>query len=94
MYPTWKWSLGLARASSPTGPWRKSEENPILNGSAVCDPKREFTGKVCINTVQCGVLGRGVGGRGGGLVLSWFDTGLITGLILAGRNGSNVILCR
>ena len=51
---TWKWSLGLARASSPTGPWRKSEENPILNGSAVCDPKREFTGKVRINTtVYC-----------------------------------------
>ena len=37
-----KWSLGLARADSPLGPYRKDPRNPILSGAAVCDARREF----------------------------------------------------
>ena len=41
-----KWSLGLATAPHPTGPWAKHAANPILKGEAVCDAAKEFDG-VC-----------------------------------------------
>ena len=43
------WSVGLARADSPLGPWRKDPRNPVLQGAAACDPSREFHG-VCNGT--------------------------------------------
>jgi len=36
------WTLGLARASHPLGPWHKHPGNPILLGSATVDTKRCF----------------------------------------------------
>ena len=39
------WSMGVARAPSPLGPWTKDPKNPILDGNRTCDPGREFVGK-------------------------------------------------
>eukprot|EP01051_Picozoa_sp_SAG22_P001977 SAG22_NODE_83_length_21704_cov_58.556584_20_plen_332_part_00 len=38
------WSLGVARAPGPLGPWTKHAGNPILDGNKTCDPSREFKG--------------------------------------------------
>ena len=37
-----EWSMGLATAPSPLGPWAKHPANPILNGSETCDRARQF----------------------------------------------------
>jgi hypothetical protein len=37
-----EWSMGVAHAASPLGPWKKSPNNPILQGNRTCDPSREF----------------------------------------------------
>ena len=39
------WTLGLARASNPLGPWTKDPRNPILNGNLTCDRSRQFNPK-------------------------------------------------
>ena len=39
-----KWSLGLATAPHPKGPWTKHAANPVLSGDKVCDEAREFDG--------------------------------------------------
>ena len=36
------WSMGVARAPHPLGPWTKSDKNPVLAGNRTCDPSREF----------------------------------------------------
>jgi hypothetical protein len=36
--------LGIARAASPLGPWKKSSANPVLPGGKTADPKRCFKG--------------------------------------------------
>jgi hypothetical protein len=41
------WTMGVARASSPTGPWTKSPANPVLSGAKVHDPARCFPGSSC-----------------------------------------------
>jgi len=38
------WTLGLASAPGPEGPWTKYPGNPILKGIKVCDKNRSFTG--------------------------------------------------
>ena len=49
------WTLGLAKASSPLGPWEKYAGNPILQGNATCDSKREFQG-VCSGLYVAAVM--------------------------------------
>ena len=51
-----KWSMGLATAPSPGGPWAKHARNPILSGAAVCDAAREFTGKDCAGMYIAAVM--------------------------------------
>lgn len=37
------WTLGLARAPGPLGPWKK-DPKPVLEGKKVCDNSRSFSG--------------------------------------------------
>ena len=38
------WTLGMATAPEALGPWTKFAGNPILQGNATCDWKRQFHG--------------------------------------------------